>query len=74
MYHVLEAEMAYHGVTKHGLADGIGMKYNTLLAKINGKSPFSFDEAVRIQTFLDTDMPIENLFSKKFEKNKTDSR
>lgn len=69
MYHVLEAEMAYQGVSKQGLADGIGMKYNTLRAKINGKSPFSFDEAVRIQTFLHTDIPVETLFSKKISKS-----
>lgn len=63
MYSKLEAKIAYLGISKKQMADGIRMNYNTLLAKINGKSKFTLDEAVIIQTYLAEDIPIEELFT-----------
>ena len=49
MYRELEAKIAYRGISKKQMAEEIHMNYNTLLAKIGGKSKFTLDEAVTIK-------------------------
>lgn len=62
MYRVLEAKIVYRGISKKKLSEDIGMNYNTLLAKMSGKSKFTLDEALEIKTYLDEKIPIEELF------------
>ena len=49
MYRELEAKIAYRGISKKQMAEGIHMNYSTLLSKIGGKSKFTLDEAVSIK-------------------------
>ena len=37
MYRELEAKIAYRGISKKQMAEGINMNYNTLLSKMGGK-------------------------------------
>lgn len=62
MYRVLESKIAYRGISKKQMAEDIDMNYNTLLAKMSGKSKFTLDEAVVIKTYLEEELPIEELF------------
>ena len=62
MYRFLEARIVFHGYNKKEFAEKIDMNYNTLLAKLNGKSKFTLDEAVQIKEFLQEDISIEELF------------
>ncbi len=62
MYRELEARIAYRGISKKQMAEGINMNYNTLLSKMGGKSKFTLDEAVSIKDYLDEDITIEELF------------
>lgn len=62
MYRELEAKIAYRGISKKQMAVDIDMKYNTLLAKLSGKSKFTLDEAVCIKEYLKEDIAIEELF------------
>lgn len=62
MYRALEARIVYKGISKKRLADDIHMNYDTLLAKMSGKTKFTLDEAVLIGKYLDDSMPIEELF------------
>jgi len=62
MYRTLESRIAYHGISKKSLAEDAGMRYNTLLSKMSGKTKFTLDEAILIKKLLKEDMPIEELF------------
>ena len=62
MYRVLESKIAYKGISKRQMAEDIGMNYNTLLAKMSGKSKFTLDEAVGIKNYLQEETSIEELF------------
>ena len=68
MYRELEARIAYRGISKKQMAEGINMNYNTLLSKMGGKSKFTLDEAVSIKDYLDEDITIEELFKKDWKK------
>jgi len=59
MYRELESKIAYKGISKKQMAEDIDMNYNTLLAKMSGKSKFTLDEAVIIKTYLQEELPIE---------------
>lgn len=62
MYKELEAKIAYRGISKKQIAEGINMNYNTLLSKMGGKSKFTLDEAVTIKDYLEEETTIEELF------------
>ena len=62
MYKELEAKIAYRGISKKQIAEGINMNYNTLLSKMGGKSKFTLDEAVTIKDYLEEESTIEELF------------
>ncbi len=49
------------------LAKEMGIMNSTLSYKINGKSPFLFDEVMEIKEILGVDMPLEELFDKRDE-------
>jgi len=62
MYRTLEAKMAFMGISKKKLASDLNMNYNTLLAKMAGKSKFTLDEAVLIKEYLEDSVSVEELF------------
>lgn len=49
MYRNLEAEIARHNVSKEDLAHTINKSYQTITLKLNGKYPFTLDEAFEIR-------------------------
>lgn len=62
MYRNLEAEMARNGITKSELSNSLGVRYATVLEKMNGKSRFYYDEAIKIKMTFFPDLPLEYLF------------
>lgn len=62
MYRELENHIAYKGISKRKMAADLNMGYSTLLAKLGGKSHFTLDEAVAIQSYFAEDITIEELF------------
>jgi DNA-binding XRE family transcriptional regulator len=64
MYKRVEAQIILSGISKKELAKNIGISYNTLNSKLNGKSAFSLNEAAQIKRLLKAEEPIETLFDK----------
>ncbi len=64
MYQRVEVWIARSGMTRRELAQSIGMSYNTLNAKLRGKSNFTLDEATRLKEILRADETIEALFER----------
>lgn len=58
----LEHEMQRQKITTEKLADGIGISEQTLINKLIGRHPLSFEQAIKIKRFLDVDTPLEELF------------
>lgn len=69
MYRNLEAEMARNKVTKKDIAKLLGVRYATVLDKMNGKYRFYYDEALAIKKAFFPNLNIEYLFDS--EENKT---
>lgn len=66
MYKRVYAEMALHGWTKKDLAKRINMSYSTFLDKMSGRTSFTFDECIMIKQVLESDLPLDDLFSHTF--------
>ena len=64
MYPNLKAEMARVSMTMLGLSERTGIPYSTLNQKMNGKTEFTFQEAVDIRKALGVDVPLDELFDK----------
>lgn len=62
MYPNVRAEMARKNMTAVGLSEKTGIRYQTLTLKLNSKSDITIDEARRIKSALETDLPLEELF------------
>lgn len=62
-YPNLEAELVRAGLTKKDLAPILGCTRSTLSLKLNGKSPLTLLEAIKIKQFIGVDMPLEELFA-----------
>ncbi|WP_295236885.1 helix-turn-helix domain-containing protein [Veillonella sp.] len=62
MYKNLEAELAKKGWSKKDLANVTGIRYETLVLKLNGKYKLSLDECFAIKDALDSELLIEELF------------
>lgn len=67
MYKNLEAEMIRNGILKKDIAKCLGVRDAIVLDKMNGKSTFTLDEALKIKNTYFSGMIIEYLF-KKYEK------
>ncbi len=64
MYPNLKAEIARKGETFGSVANICNITSNTFSQKINGKSEFTIDEAMKIADFLEADMPLQILFKR----------
>ena len=62
MYSNVKAELARRSMTVVDLSNKTGIRYQTLVDKINGKYPLTFDEAKTIKSALNVDLPLEELF------------
>lgn len=65
MYKNLELAIFESEKTKAQIAAELGIGYNTLLLKLNGKNKFTLDEAVTLKDILKTTKSIEELFGQK---------
>ena len=62
MYSNVKAELARNSLTVVDLSNKTGIRYQTLVDKINGKYPVTLDEAKMIKSALEVDVPLEELF------------
>ena len=64
MYSNVKAELARRNLTIVDLSNMTGIRYQTLVDKINGKFPMTLDEAKKIKEALGVDIPMEELFKR----------
>jgi len=64
MYSNVKAELARHNLTLVDLSNKTGIRYQTLVGKINGNYPITLDEAKKIKEALGVDISIEELFER----------
>lgn len=60
----LLGEMAKRKVSKEDLAELLGLHWNSVANKINGKSAFSVEEAVKVRDSYFPEWKLEELFSR----------
>lgn len=70
MYRKLEGLLIENNISKQYLAKLLGITYNTLLLKMNGKSRFTLDESFKIKDILNTTLTLEELFQIKDKINR----
>lgn len=64
MYSNVKAELARRSMSVVDLSNKTGIRYQTLVDKINGKYPLTLDEARKIKSALEVDIPLEELFER----------
>lgn len=64
MYENLRAEMVRKKMTLSQVSERSGMTIQKMSSRINGRTPFTFDEALTIKHVIGVDMPLETLFQK----------
>lgn len=64
MYNNLIAEMSRNHISRYKVAETIEKSYNQTRAKINGDSPFTYDEALTVQENLFPNLDIKYLFER----------
>lgn len=64
MYSNVKAELARRNLSVVDLSNMTGIRYQTLVDKINGKYPLTLDEAKKIKSALEVDIPLEDLFER----------
>lgn len=65
IYPNLAGEIAKKGITKKAMAAQLGMHYKTFTNRMYGKTPLTFDDAIRIKNMFFPDSSVEFLFEKK---------
>lgn len=68
MYLNVKAELARQNLSVVDLSKKTGIRYQTLVEKLNGKYPLTLDEAKEIKTALGVDLSMEELFAKILER------
>lgn len=63
MFTTINMELARERMSVKDLATKAGIKYSTLLSKMNGHSEFNRSEMLRIQSAFDRKVPLEVLFN-----------
>lgn len=64
MFRNIETEIFMKQISKRDIADRLGITYNTLLLKLSGKATFTLDEAMLLKDILQSNLSIEELFSR----------
>lgn len=62
MYSNVKAELARRSLTVVDLSKMTGIRYMSLVNKLNGKAPLKLDEAQRIKDALKVELTLEKLF------------
>lgn len=62
MYGNVKAELARKSLSVVDLSNKTGIRYQTLVDKINGKYPVTLEEAKTIKSALEVEIPLEDLF------------
>lgn len=65
MYSNVKAELARQDMTLVDLSNRTGIRYQTLVDKVNGKYPLTFDEAKKIKAALSVELSLEELFERR---------
>ena len=68
MYLNVKAELARQNLSVVDLSSKTGIRYQTLVEKLNGKYPLTLDEAKKIKAALGVDISMEELFAKILER------
>lgn len=63
MFERITAQLARRSLTEQELARRLGMEHEVLRRKLEGRDPFTLDEAVRLRAALGSADSIEVLFS-----------
>lgn len=64
MYLNVKAELARQNLSVVKLSNKTGIRYQTLVEKLNGKYPITLDEAKKIKAALGVDLSMEELFAR----------
>ena len=64
MYLNVKAELARQNLSVVDLSNKTGIRYQTLVEKLNGKYPMTLDEAKKIKAALGVDLSMEELFAR----------
>ena len=64
MYLNVKAELARQNLSVVDLSNKTGIRYQTLVEKLNGKYPLTLDEAKNIKVALGVDLSMEELFAR----------
>lgn len=64
MYLNVKAELARQNLSVVDLSNKTGIRYQTLVEKLNGKYPMTLDEAKKIKAALGVDISMEELFAR----------
>ena len=64
MYLNVKAELARQNLSVVDLSYKTGIRYQTLVDKLNGKYPMTLDEAKNIKVALGVDLSMEELFAR----------
>lgn len=62
MYRNAKAEMTRRGLRLEDVAEKMGITIATLSQKLNGKYPFTLNEAKQFKRIVESDLPLEVLF------------
>ena len=62
MFRNLEAEMKRNSINRETLAKTINKSYQTTMKKLNGQTPFTFDEVWKIRERLFPNLKLDYLF------------
>lgn len=63
MFRNVDAELKRNGMTRGDLAKALGVRPSTMSLKLNGKSIIPLTQALKIKEILNTDLPLEQLFT-----------
>ncbi|HCW80697.1 MAG TPA: hypothetical protein DG942_06280 [Ruminococcaceae bacterium] len=63
MFTRIDVERAKAHMSVKELATAAGMKYDTLLSKLNGRTEFTRKEMLHVQAAFSNKVPLEELFS-----------
>ena len=58
-------QLYLRGWSYHTFSEKVGINYTTLRRKLRGVTPFTIDEAKRVQQVLDCGMSLDELFNKR---------
>ena len=64
IYRKIVARIDLLGLTRHDVADKLGISYGTLHNKLCGITPFTLDEAIAVKTMLSIPGTLEDAFEK----------